>query len=158
MSVVTRSIFWQPSLEEPKTISEGADSINQGIRILLSTQRGTCALLPTFGCGLYDLIDKPVNVAVPLIIAQVRAAIAEFMPEIDLVDVSFAYQGNPDGANNYTGVVINIVWTLNGLTLTPEYMLVFLGQTTNGTAVLGEALATEDGFVILIDSVLQLTN
>ena len=75
---------------EQCTIEEasGADSIQQSIRLILSTSRGERVMRPDFGCGLYDLVFG-LNDAAMSGEAQraVREALVLWEPRIDLLDV-----------------------------------------------------------------------
>lgn len=72
------------TLNEPDRVK----SILQNISIILSTLQGTVPLYRDFGLNKRS-VDKPINVAKPMIIADVTEAINEFEPRARVVSVSF---------------------------------------------------------------------
>lgn len=157
MGISTRTTIWQPDIFEPKIILEGVDAINQSIWLTLGTRPGTVALLPEFGSDMWAYVDQPISVVVSKLIPQIKTDLAAYMPNIEVSSVSYEYQDNPSGSNVLAGIIIKIVWTLAGLTLNPEDVLLFLGRIDSGQAALGRAIGTEDGLYIISGSPLILT-
>lgn len=85
-------------LNEADTVS----SILQNIAILLSTQQGSVPLYRSFGLP-QSFVDKPLPVAKPLAIAEVKDAIEEFEPRATVISVTF--QDGGEGA----GMLVPIV-------------------------------------------------
>lgn len=68
--------------------STGERSVAESIWLVLSTARGERQMRPRFGCGLHDLVfagDGPATRAT--IAYQVREALTEWEPRIDVLDV-----------------------------------------------------------------------
>lgn len=63
-------------------------SVRQSIWAILNTARGERVMRPTFGCRIHDHVFAP-NIAgtVGLIITDVRSALVEWEPRIDVLDV-----------------------------------------------------------------------
>lgn len=53
-----------------KEVLTGIDDINQEIMLILTTPLGSIPHRPEFGSKIYEYLDKPVNMAKPLIIAE----------------------------------------------------------------------------------------
>lgn len=63
-------------------------SVLQNISVILRTRLGTVPLYRQFGTN-YDFLDKPVNVASPIIYADIKEAIEEFEPRAEVVSTRF---------------------------------------------------------------------
>lgn len=68
-------------------------SILQNISILLRTWRGEVPLFRDFGLQM-SFLDKPVNVAAPVIIAEIREAMMKYEPRAELVSVKFDHSSS----------------------------------------------------------------
>ena len=69
--------------------SEGEQSVEEAIWILLGTARGERQMLPRFGCGIHDLVFAPNNPATQGNVQHlVKEALTEWEPRIDVLDVS----------------------------------------------------------------------
>ncbi len=111
MSVLLADITaadFSPKLGEPGSVVENLDDINQCIRVIVSTPKGTRAHEPLFGCDAWKYQDWPVTDAIPHIIAAVIEAIEEWEPRVDLVSVIPVT--SEAGAGKIT---IQIEWTLH---------------------------------------------
>lgn len=63
--------------------------IRQSIWLILATAPGERVMLPTFGCGIHDLVFQPNTVAVRgSVQAEVNDALARWEPRIDVLDVA----------------------------------------------------------------------
>ncbi len=71
-----KSVDWQPKINEIGNIVEGIDDIDQCIKIILMTRKGTDPHRPEFGSDIWQYIDYPINEAVPNIIRETFDAIA----------------------------------------------------------------------------------
>jgi phage baseplate assembly protein W len=64
------------------------DSVRQSIWAILNTARGERIMRPNFGCRIHDHVFAPNNSGtVGLIISDVRSALVEWEPRIDVLDV-----------------------------------------------------------------------
>lgn len=63
-------------------------SVEQSIRIILSTSPGERVMRPDFGCGIHELVFGAINTALIARIEQsVTEALSEFEARIDVLDV-----------------------------------------------------------------------
>lgn len=70
-------------------------SILQNISILLRTFRGEVPLFRDFGLQM-SFLDRPISVAAPIMVAEIKEAIMKFEPRAELVSVEFQKQ-DPSG-------------------------------------------------------------
>lgn len=69
--------------------SAGEQDIEEAIWIILGTARGERQMRPRFGCGIHDYVFAPTDETTRGDIAQqVRDALTEFEPRIDVMDVT----------------------------------------------------------------------
>ena len=69
--------------------SQGEQSVEEAIWILLGTARGERQMLPRFGCGIHDLVFAPNNQATQGNVQHlVKDALTEWEPRIDVLDVN----------------------------------------------------------------------
>ena len=69
------SIHWQPKLGEPGAVVLDAQDVDQCIRIILSTPKGSDPLRPLFGFDGWQYIDWPINQARPHLVREISAAL-----------------------------------------------------------------------------------
>ncbi len=79
-------------LSEPDTVT----SVLQNVALILATRRGTLPLYRQFGLS-QDFLDKPIPVAKPMLIAEVKEAVEEFEPRAEVVGVTFSEDGAAPG-------------------------------------------------------------
>ena len=70
-----KSVDWQPKLNKIGFIVEDIDDIDQCIKIILMTRKGSVPHRPEFGSDIWQYIDAPINVAIPNIIREAMDAI-----------------------------------------------------------------------------------
>lgn len=63
-------------------------SILQNIAVILRTRAGTCPMYRNFGLP-QKYIGLPSTAARPIMYAEIREAIEEFEPRVDVMDISF---------------------------------------------------------------------
>ncbi len=80
------SSYWQFSLA-PGEVVQGLVDIQQCIYVILVTQKGTDPTRPNFGCGIYDYIDKPMNIAVPNMKREIAQAIRLYEPRVKIIRI-----------------------------------------------------------------------
>jgi hypothetical protein len=66
--------------------AEHVAAVIQEVAVVLSTRRGSIPLYRDFGLPM-RFLDMPINVAVPIMIAEVTEAIQEFVPYAELIRV-----------------------------------------------------------------------
>src|SRR5262245_33832699 len=78
-------------------VAEYEQSVEQGIRIVLSTALGERVMRPSFGCGIHDLVFAPNSAATRgLAEHHVREALELWEPRIDVLDVKAVTSGDED--------------------------------------------------------------
>jgi phage baseplate assembly protein W len=78
--------------------SSGEENVAESIWIILSTAQNERQMLPTFGCGMHDLVFAPNNPTTFGNVSHlVRRALTEYEPRVDVLDV--AVLTSPDEPN-----------------------------------------------------------
>jgi len=80
-------VYWSPKLGDVGEIVTDTEDINQCIRIILTTRKGTVPHRPEFGSNLQDYIDWPQNRAKPFIIRESLEAIERWEPRVRVKQV-----------------------------------------------------------------------
>ena len=70
-----KSTDWQFKLNDIGNAAEGIEDIDQCIKIILMTRKGSIPHRPEFGSDIWQYIDYPINEAVPNIIREAYDAI-----------------------------------------------------------------------------------
>jgi phage baseplate assembly protein W len=69
--------------------------VRQSLELVLTTAAGERLMLPSFGCGVHDLVFQPNTPGIRAsVAAEVRAAILRWEPRVDVIDV--AVTADPD--------------------------------------------------------------
>ena len=87
--------------------SDYINSVLQNIAILLATKQESVPLYRGFGLPM-KFVDKPHNIAKPMLIAEVTEAIMEFEPRASLVGITFEHDLTAPG-NMYPIVEVEII-------------------------------------------------
>ena len=78
--------------------SVGEQSVQEAIWIILGTALGERQMLPSFGCGIHDLVFAPNNSTTQANVSHlVKQALSQGEPRIDVLDVNVS--AAPDEAN-----------------------------------------------------------
>lgn len=73
------------------TFSSGEDSVREAIWVLLGTAKRERQMLPTFGCGIQDMVFAPNNQTTWGNLQHlVKDTLTQWEPRIDLLDVTVA--------------------------------------------------------------------
>ncbi len=88
------SAHWQPALGTPGEAVEGLRDIDQAIRIILMTPRGSDPHRPEFGSDLHNYIDWPTNRVVPYLVREAVTALRQWEPRMDVVQVDALFDGS----------------------------------------------------------------
>jgi phage baseplate assembly protein W len=88
--------FWQPALGSEGVVLD-AEDINQCIRTILMTPKGSVPHRPWFGSDLIDYIDWPLPDARPHIVREAVDALRDNEPRIEVVRVE-VYMPDPTGS------------------------------------------------------------
>lgn len=76
---------WQPALGTPGEVVEGLRDIDQAIRIILTTPKGSDAHRPEFGSDLHLYIDWPHNRVTPYLVRETVEAIRRWETRVSVV-------------------------------------------------------------------------
>jgi phage baseplate assembly protein W len=86
--------------------AEYEESIQQAIRIILSTSKGERVMRPDFGCGIHELVFAPNNGTTRgLAEHHVREALLNWEPRIDVLEV----EANPAGTQD-EAIILTILY------------------------------------------------
>ena len=80
-------MHWQPSLSGDGVV-EGVQDVDQAIRIILRTPKGSDPHRPDFGSNIHLYLDYPIDQAVPHLVREAVEAIRQWEPRCELVKVS----------------------------------------------------------------------
>lgn len=78
---------WQPTLGTSGEVVEGLRDIDQAIRIILSTPKGSDPHRPEFGSDLHLYLDWPTNRVTPHLVREAVDAIRQWEPRVSVVQV-----------------------------------------------------------------------
>lgn len=78
---------WQPTLGTSGEVVEGLRDIDQAIRIILTTPKGSDAHRPEFGSDLHLYVDWPVNRVTPHLVREAVDAIRRWETRVSVVQV-----------------------------------------------------------------------
>lgn len=78
---------WQPALGTPGAVVEGLRDIDQSIRIILATPKGSDAHRPEFGSDLHLYLDWPHDRVTPYLVRESIEAIRRWEPRVSVVQV-----------------------------------------------------------------------
>ncbi|MGV2287274.1 GPW/gp25 family protein [Trinickia sp. YCB016] len=87
------SIHWQPALQGFGVVEAQAD-IDQSIRIILGTPKGSDPHRPDFGSDLQRYLDYPVAQAIPHVVRETVEAVRRWEPRCELVKVIPSSEGS----------------------------------------------------------------
>ncbi|MFG8081224.1 GPW/gp25 family protein [Pseudomonas aeruginosa] len=73
---------WQPALKRDGEIVSGIGDIDQAIRIILSTPKGSDPHRPDFGSRIPDWLDRPVDRVRPHLVREAVDALRVWEPRI----------------------------------------------------------------------------
>ena len=99
---------WQLALGQPGDVVADLDDIDQCIRVILTTPKGTDPLRPEFACDLWRYIDHPIDVATPHLVREAWDAIETFELRVELIRI-VPRLGDAPGQ-----IVLHVIWRLRG--------------------------------------------
>lgn len=119
--IQTDSTYWSFSLNEMGGINSGFDDVSQSMLIILNTVKGSNPLRPDFGSDIWRFVDMPINVAIPMVKAEIIKQIGLFEPRAEIKSVTHELVGNSQ-------VVFTISWVLrvSGQTQLTEFLFNFM--------------------------------
>jgi phage baseplate assembly protein W len=95
---------WQSKLGEPGVRVDGLAELEQSLSIVLTTPVGSVPGRPSFGSRLHELIDQPVSTVRARAPQEVRRAVTQNEPRIEIIDTAIV-DPTPDG-----GVTYQVYW------------------------------------------------
>lgn len=87
MNRLSDSLHWQPALGSFGIVETLAD-IDQAIRVILRTPKGSDPHRPDFGSNLPLYLDYPIDQAVPHLVRETVEAIRQWEPRCELIKVT----------------------------------------------------------------------
>lgn len=75
------------SLTQAGNTENGIGDIMQCLKTILFTRKGTDPFRPDFGCGVLDLIDRPVNETIPAMKKEIIEAISLYEPRVTILSI-----------------------------------------------------------------------
>lgn len=84
---------WQPALGSSGEVVEGLRDIDQAIRIILTTPKGSDAHRPEFGSDIHLYLDWPVNRVTPHLVREAVDAIRRWETRVSVVRVEVLIDG-----------------------------------------------------------------
>lgn len=98
---------WSIKLDDPGSVVENLDDINQCLRVILETPKGSRAHEPLFGCDVWLFLDQPLTHALPGIVNAVIEAVTLWEPRVKLTSVVAARDEAGSGK-----LTVQIEWKL----------------------------------------------
>jgi phage baseplate assembly protein W len=97
---------WQPALGASGEVVEGLRDIDQAIRIILSTPKGSDPHRPEFGSNLHLYLDWPTNRITPHLVREAVDAIRRWEPRVSVVQVQIQL--------NAAQIFVRVQWRVAG--------------------------------------------
>lgn len=97
---------WQPALGKFSQVVEGLHDINQAIRIILSTPKGSDPHRPEFGSNLHLYLDWPTNRVTPHLVREAIDAIRQWEPRVSVVQVQIQIRA--------AQITVRVQWRVTG--------------------------------------------
>jgi uncharacterized protein len=94
-----------PEPERNAVDADGGEKIRQSIWLILSTAPGERLMMPSFGCGIHDLVFEPNSAALRgTIQAKILESLQRWEPRVDVLDVRV---DSPTQASNVLNIRID---------------------------------------------------
>ncbi len=104
---------WQPALGTAGEVVQGLRDIDQAIRIILTTPKGSDAHRPEFGSDLHLYIDWPHDRVTPYLVRETVEAIRRWETRVAVVQVQVLIEG--------AHLTLRVVWRVaDGVAQTTE--------------------------------------
>ncbi|MHC8349196.1 GPW/gp25 family protein [Pseudomonas sp. RT4P38] len=97
---------WQPALGTSGEVVEGLRDIDQSIRIILSTPKGSDPHRPEFGSDLHLYLDWPTNRVTPHLVRESVDAIRHWEPRVSVAQVQVQI--------NAAQITVQVQWRVAG--------------------------------------------
>jgi Bacteriophage baseplate protein W len=97
-------VDWRGAL----ALAHGEEDVQEAIEVILGTALGERPMRPEFGCGIHDLVFDTIDAALGgRVEREIRNALAQWEPRIEVLDVSVALSPESTAA-----VLIEITYLL----------------------------------------------
>lgn len=126
---------WQLSTAGPGQVAQGLDDIAQSIILIVTTEKGSDPMRPTFGSEAFKYIDRPLPIAAANITREIVDAVNLWEPRVVLTNVSYTI-----GAVNRLD--FRIGWQLVGGDVSGEVNVKFGNFLTATSTATSGALTT----------------
>lgn len=97
---------WQPALGTSGEVVEGLRDIDQAIRIILSTPKGSDPHRPEFGSDLHLYLDWPTNRVTPHLVREAVDSIRHWEPRVSVAQVKVQI--------NAAQIIVQVHWRVAG--------------------------------------------
>lgn len=97
---------WQPALGTSGEVVEGLRDIDQSVRIILSTPKGSDPHRPEFGSDLHLYLDWPTNRVTPHLVREAVDAIRHWEPRVSVAQVQIQI--------NAAQIIVQVHWRVAG--------------------------------------------
>ncbi|CAI8877477.1 GPW/gp25 family protein [Pseudomonas brassicacearum] len=97
---------WQPTLGTSGEVVEGLRDIDQAIRIILCTPKGSDPHRPEFGSNLHLYLDWPTNHVTPHLVREAVDAVRQWEPRVSVVQVQIQIHA--------AQVIVRVQWRVVG--------------------------------------------
>jgi len=112
------SADWSLALDAPGApgsgigqVVQGSADVDQCIRIILTTPKGSDPLRPMFAADIWRYIDYPINAAIPAIVREVTQAITLWEPRVTLTGVT-VLPVTDDSTQSGAHIEVTVGWQL----------------------------------------------
>lgn len=99
------ALDWQPQLHRFGDIVQDVADVDQAIRIILTTPVRSDPLRPDFGCHGLGLVDRPIQQAIPALIADAVTAIDRWEPRAEVVRIDYRIEAPAQ-------LILTVIWRL----------------------------------------------
>lgn len=103
------------SVEGFGRLAQGAEDISQCILVSIANRKGSDPFRPGFGSDIWEHIDKPLQIAAPDMVREIRTAVDEWEPRVRVTRVGYSFQAQDvDEDGTPSKIVFEIGWQLVG--------------------------------------------
>lgn len=120
--------LWAPKVSSFGGIVADVEYIRQAIAMIVFTIPGSVPYFREFGCGMWDFLDKPAQLAGPSMVREIRNAVTKYEKNSTVVSCDYAI--DTDGS-----LSIQLVVLPNFNRITDPESTVFIGFEIEGTSV-----------------------
>lgn len=97
---------WQPALATTGEIVEGLRDIDQSLRIILTTPKGSDPHRPEFGSNVHQYLDWPTDRVTPHLVREAIEAIRQWEPRVSVDQVHIQISAHH--------ITVRVQWRITG--------------------------------------------